>query len=140
MPINYGELINAAEVVAEKEEMKVTMKYALAGAGFTSCTTLLGALIAGPVGLGIGGALGGIACSVYTKGKFKSVVTIIREDLNECQKQRLAEHLERAIRDFQITDLAKLAILITRNEALYMEIFKALKYFLENDMNYSLTQ
>uniref|UniRef100_A0A069DP84 Uncharacterized protein n=1 Tax=Panstrongylus megistus TaxID=65343 RepID=A0A069DP84_9HEMI len=140
MPIHYGELIKAAEVVAEKEEMKVTMKYALLGAGFTSCTTLLGALIAGPVGLGVGGALGGIASSVYTKGKFKSVVTIIREELNENQKQLLAEHLERAIRDFQITDLGKLVLLLRSNEALYMEIFKALKYFLENDMKYSLTQ
>uniref|UniRef100_A0A0V0GA38 Putative conserved plasma membrane protein n=1 Tax=Triatoma dimidiata TaxID=72491 RepID=A0A0V0GA38_TRIDM len=140
MPINYFELINAAEVVAEKEEMKVTMKYALGGAVFTTCTTLLGALTAGPVGLGIGGALGGIAASVYTKGKFKSVVTIIREDLNEHQKQRLAEHLERVVRDFQITDLAKLALLLKSNEALYMEIFKVLKYFLENDMKYTLTQ
>lgn len=54
MPVNYRELINAAEVVAEEEQMKVTMKYTLAGAGFTTFTTLLGSVIAGPVGLGIG--------------------------------------------------------------------------------------
>lgn len=87
-----------------------------------------------------GGALGGITSAIYAKGKFKSVVAIIREDLNESQKQRLAEHLEIAVRDFQITDLVKLALLLRSNQALYIAILNALKFFLENDMKYSLTQ
>ncbi|KAK9511614.1 hypothetical protein O3M35_000238 [Rhynocoris fuscipes] len=140
MPIDYVELIEAAEVVAEQEQMKVAMKFSLGGAMFTSCTTLIGGVVGGPIGLGVGGTLGGVLSAIYSRGKFKSVVSIIREDLSESQKLKLAEHLERAVRDFQITDLIKIALLLKSNEALYMEIFKALKFFLENEMKLQLTQ
>ncbi|KAK9511615.1 hypothetical protein O3M35_000239 [Rhynocoris fuscipes] len=140
MPIDYRELLKAAEVVAEKEEMKVTVKYSLCGAAFVACAAVLGGIAAGPRGIHVGAAIGGVLALSYFKGKFKSVVSIIQEDLSESQKQKLAEHLERALRDFQITDFAKIVILLRSNEALYMEILKALKFFLENDMKLHVSQ
>ncbi|KAL1138683.1 hypothetical protein AAG570_008745 [Ranatra chinensis] len=138
MPVKTTELLKAAEIVAEERNLKATIKHSLAASGFTFATTLLGGLLGGPVGIFAGAVVGGGTSMIATKGKFKSVVTIIRDDLTAAQRTQLCNHLISALKDVGIEELVGIAVLVMREEALALAVMKALKTFFESDLHMTI--
>ncbi len=66
---------------------KKTLKQALKGTAIVSACTYIGGLVAGPLGLAVGAASGGLLAYSKTKGTFKSMTQIFIELPSERKKQ-----------------------------------------------------
>ena len=54
MPLDSNELLQAAEILAQNKEMKITMAVSLKSALFTGGTTFIGGVLLGPIGFALG--------------------------------------------------------------------------------------
>lgn len=76
MPISSSELIRALAVLTDREDMRVSGRRSAQGAVISSAATFLGGLLLGPVGMAIGGAVGGIT-AMMTQGKSEEFIGIV---------------------------------------------------------------
>ncbi|KAJ8962540.1 hypothetical protein NQ318_000932 [Aromia moschata] len=83
-------LIEVCQILAEQQHLQVTVKSAAKSALITGVGAFFGALIAGPIGVAVGGTLASVTTAVATKGTYKSVVDILKNDLTPDQQGRLA--------------------------------------------------
>lgn len=70
MTVNTKELIDAISVVADNNSVRVTVKRSLKGTMIVSGITLGSALLLGPIGLLIGGTVGGISAYKMSQGNY----------------------------------------------------------------------
>lgn len=74
MPVATGELIKAIAVLADREDVRVSVKQSAKGAIVAGTCCFIGGILLGPPGLAIGGVAGGITAYKMTKGKFVLIV------------------------------------------------------------------
>lgn len=67
-------------------------------------------------------------------GKFRSAGDIIRNELTDRQREKLIEHIMKAVADLQITDVAMLLPLLAGSSAIQMEVLKGVVGFLTSEM------
>jgi len=134
MPINTKELLDCLTMILDEENMKVTIKES--GKGTLVCATVcfIGGLLAGPVGLAVGGTIGGIGALIMTKDSFKPVSEIIRDDLTVAQKEMLAQKIFSAINEFHPKDIAALLALLANNQSLQKSVIETVANFLTKEM------
>ncbi|CAO1390746.1 unnamed protein product [Diamesa serratosioi] len=157
MTINSGELIRAVAVVADKHNIKCTVKTSAKYSLIVAGSVFLGGILMGPVGLALGGTAGGLysyqkSKGVYKKsifincdsqfnlcifvvGQFRSGAEILINDLSDEEKQRLVEHVVAAFREFQPQDIAYLIPLLTSSVQFQGIILSKIIHFLTNEMN-----
>lgn len=63
-----SELMNALAILADNEELKVTLKQSGKGGLICGAMCMIGGILAGPPGLLVGGALGSVAAFAHGKG------------------------------------------------------------------------
>ncbi|XP_071532380.1 protein Nazo-like isoform X1 [Panulirus ornatus] len=112
MPINTQEVLSVVEQLCEEENLRVAFKESLKGGAIAGSSTVIGGLLAGPLGLALGGAVGGLTAAFLSQGKFKSVASIIRNDLTPAQKERLANSVWVFLRNRSVWDLAEVSKLL----------------------------
>uniref|UniRef100_A0A182XDS7 Uncharacterized protein n=1 Tax=Anopheles quadriannulatus TaxID=34691 RepID=A0A182XDS7_ANOQN len=134
MPINTRELLDAVATLTDKESMRVTLKSSAKGATVAGSTTFLGGLLAGPVGLFVGGAVGGLVAYAMTNNQFKPVSEIIRHDLSVQEQERLKQRIVSALSEFHATDLVMVLSLLTANGAAQKAVLATVVTFLTNEM------
>lgn len=83
-------------------------------------------------------------CSIYagvrSSGKFKSVASIIMEDLTPAQREQLATSLQRAIQNIDAQDAIMLTTLVMGNAAVKQVILKEVVNFMSNEMGLAIAQ
>ena len=89
MPVSSRDLEQVIEVIADKKQLKVTVDRSVKGGIIAGVATGIGGLLLGPIGLAIGGAVGGTA-AYATSGEFKPVSEVLRT-LDHQQKEKLLE-------------------------------------------------
>uniref|UniRef100_A0A182PBK3 Uncharacterized protein n=1 Tax=Anopheles epiroticus TaxID=199890 RepID=A0A182PBK3_9DIPT len=134
MTINTRELLDAVATLTDKESMRVTLKSSAKGATVAGSSTFLGGLLAGPIGLFIGGALGGLVAYAMTNGQFKPVSHIIRYDLSAPEQERLKQRVMDALSEFQATDMIMILPLLTGSASAQQAVLGAVVSFLTNEM------
>ena len=87
MPVSSRDLERVIEIIAEKEQLKVTVNSSVRGGLLAGVATGIGGLLLGPIGLAIGGAVGGTV-AYATSGEFKPVSEVLRT-LDDQQKEKL---------------------------------------------------
>ncbi|XP_076333567.1 protein C19orf12 homolog [Tachypleus tridentatus] len=137
MPVDTDELMNILMILASEENLKVTVNESVKGGLLTGTSAALGGLLMGPVGLAVGGAVGGCAASYMAADKFKPVVEVLQE-MSYDKKKRLAQAVKNVISNLNITDVAKLAVLLSRNTAVRKMVIDAVISFLRNELNYKV--
>lgn len=68
MTINTKELLDAVAILADEREMKVTLKSSAKGALICGGSAFVGAILMGPVGLAVGGTVGGVTAAYMSRG------------------------------------------------------------------------
>ncbi|XP_052901144.1 protein C19orf12 homolog [Anopheles moucheti] len=134
MPINTRELLNAVAIVTDKHSMRVTLKSSAKGATIAGTSTFLGGLVAGPVGLLIGGTVGGLVAYGMTSNQFKPVSHIIQHDLSVQEQEQLKQRIVDALSEFNPTDLLTILPLLTGNVAVQKTVLNTVVAFLTNEM------
>ena len=110
MPLSAVELQRVMAILADEDELKVTVKSAAYGGVVAGITTTVGGLLAGPPGLMIGGAVGGLL-AYNTTGNFKPVSAVIKH-MNAHERQLLYDTMKDIIDNLHIDDyLALIAFL-----------------------------
>uniref|UniRef100_A0A182TBA0 Uncharacterized protein n=1 Tax=Anopheles maculatus TaxID=74869 RepID=A0A182TBA0_9DIPT len=134
MPINTQELLSAVAVLTDKQSMRVTLKSSAKGAAVAGSSTFLGGLVAGPIGLFLGGAVGGLVAYAMTNNQFKPVSHVIMHDLSVREQEQLKQRIVDALSRFQPTDLVVIASLLAGNMAAQQTVITAVVSFLTNEM------
>ena len=110
MPVSTVQLQRVLAILADEDQLKVTVRAAGYGGVVAGVTTTIGGLIAGPAGLLVGGALGGVL-AYANAGDFKPVSQVIKE-MNAHERQLLYRATKDIVDNLAIEDyLALLAFL-----------------------------
>ncbi|XP_076333568.1 protein C19orf12 homolog [Tachypleus tridentatus] len=137
MPVDLDDLMNILMILVSEENLKVTVTESLKGGIITGTSAALGGLLMGPVGLAVGGAVGGCAASYMAADKFKPVVEVLQE-MSYDKKKRLVDAVTDVTSNLNITDVAKLAVLLSGNTAVRRMVIDAVISFLRNELNYKV--
>ncbi|KAI8121650.1 hypothetical protein FF38_06494 [Lucilia cuprina] len=134
MPIDGRELIEAISVLADEQNVRVTVKQSGKGAIICGACCFAGGLLLGPAGLAIGGAAGGVVAYNMTKGSFRPLGDVIINDLSDTQKEQLVQHVTKAVQDVHPTDLVMLLPLIMNNVSIQQAVLKTVVSFVSNEL------
>ncbi|KAJ8924421.1 hypothetical protein NQ315_007217 [Exocentrus adspersus] len=135
---NREPLIEICEVLAEKENLKATCKLAAKDAFIVGFGAFAGALVAGPIGIAVGGTVTSIATAINSRGKYRSVVDILRYDLTPSQQRRLGEAIKKTVNNVNTQDIATLLTIVLTSASLKEAIIKELATFLVKELNLNM--
>ncbi|XP_054710953.1 protein C19orf12 homolog [Uloborus diversus] len=133
MPVNTSEIIDLLCTVAEEERLKVTLSESLKGGLLTGGAAVVGGLALGPIGLAIGGTLGGCAAAVLARNKFLPAAHVIAT-LQPEKRDRLVQKVKIIMDGIDVTDVAYFAAMISGNAALRNKVVFALIDYLRTEM------
>ncbi|XP_015780373.1 PREDICTED: protein C19orf12 homolog [Acropora digitifera] len=102
MPVSAVQLQQVLAILADQDQLKVTVKGAGYGGVVAGVTTAIGGLIAGPAGLLVGGAVGGVF-AYATAGNFKPVSQVVNE-MNAHERQLLYNAMRDIVDNLGIED------------------------------------
>ena len=91
MVISYSSVLEVMTVLSEEKELRVTVTESGKGALLTGGVAGLGGLLLGPLGLALGGAVGGCIAAWRAQGNFKPLMEVILYDLKQEQRERMVE-------------------------------------------------
>ncbi|XP_037792225.1 protein C19orf12 homolog [Penaeus monodon] len=94
---NVTDLLALAAELSEQEDLRAAVTGSVKGGLIAGAVTACGGLLGGPLGLAVGGAVGGVVAAAVFRKKFKSVASIIMNDLSSTQKKKLAATLTNII-------------------------------------------
>jgi hypothetical protein len=106
MTIDTNAIMKVVTDIMGERQIQITVKQSLKGAFITGTCSLVGGLIAGPIGLAVGGASGGLAAAFATSGTFKPIGQILNELPFE-RKRAIAIEIQAIIDKLEINDLAE---------------------------------
>nr|XP_014089018.1 protein C19orf12 homolog [Bactrocera oleae] len=134
MPVDGRELIKAISIIANERNVKVTMKQTTKGAMVCAASAFAAGILLGPVGLAIGGTAGGLMAYKMTNGTFRPLADVLLNDLNDDQQERLVRHVNNALAEFAISDLAMLLPLLMNNANIQQAVLKTVTSFVSNEL------
>lgn len=102
MPLSPRDLQRVLAILADEDQLKVTVKSSMYGGVLAGVMTSVGGLLGGPPGLFVGGALGG-ALAYKTAGDFKPVSQVIK-DINAHDRQLLYDSMKEIIDNLSFDD------------------------------------
>lgn len=155
MVINTSELLDGIAILTDEQNMRVTITSSAKGAMITGATCFVGGILAGPIGLAVGGVLGGLSSwklmqgnifhssltglgfltNGLVSGQFKPISEVIRNDMTIRQKEMLKEHILAAVSGFEPKDLAILLPLIMGNHSIQTAVLRTVVSFITNEMH-----
>ena len=103
MPLSPRDLQRVLAILADEDQLKVTVKSSMYGGVLAGVMTSVGGLLGGPPGLLVGGALGG-ALAYKTAGDFKPVSQVIK-DINAHDRQLLYDSMKEIIDNLSFDDI-----------------------------------
>ncbi|NXF70908.1 CS012 protein, partial [Sclerurus mexicanus] len=115
------------------KEMKAAVKHSGRGALLAGASAFVGGLIAGPPGIAVGGACGGLLGAWMTSGQFKPVPQILSE-LPPSEQQKLYNEAVDIIRHLHWTDARHLIGLVMGNAGLQQKLIGMLVTYLTKSL------
>lgn len=70
MVVNTRDLMNGLAVLTDDQNMRVTIKHSSKGALVCGAACFVGGVVAGPIGMAVGGTIGGIKAWHMSRGTF----------------------------------------------------------------------
>ncbi|XP_036319306.1 protein C19orf12 homolog [Rhagoletis pomonella] len=135
MPIDARELMEAISIIANQRNVRVTAKQAGKGAMVCAASAFAGGLLLGPLGLVVGSTAGGLMAYKMTSGTFRPLADVLLNDLTDRQQEQLVRHVNNAVAQFEISDLALLLPLIMNNASIQQAVLKTAISFVSNELN-----
>ncbi|XP_075529929.1 protein C19orf12 homolog [Dermacentor variabilis] len=111
MPVKRDEMLDVLCMVSKEENLRVTLKHSVKGGLITGATAMVAGILMGPIGLAVGGALGGCAAAIMMQDKFVSAAEII-SNMSDDQKDDLITAVQRAFAEIEVADVVELAALL----------------------------
>lgn len=129
MAIPTAEILSLLSLLCEEKNFRVAVQESAKGGAIAGVSTLIGGLLGGPIGLAVGGTVGGLTAAYFSQGKFKSVASIIKEDLTIEQKEELASPVRRILSKWGLVDVAAITMFAIAPEARENILQEVVSYF-----------
>lgn len=126
--------MKAISIVSDNANVRVCVKQSGKGALVCGAMSLAGGLLLGPPGLAIGGTLGGLTAYKMSTGTFRPIGEILMNDLSDQQQEALVQHVQAAVADVGVSDLALLIPLLARNTDIQMAVLQTVTAFVTNEL------
>lgn len=149
MVVKTREIIEAASIICDNHNIRVTVKSSMMAGGMVGLSTFAGAVVSkssikwwniwwlhnwqlmGPPGILIGATAGGLYSYSRYRGTFKSAAVIIRDELTEDQKEQFVAHLVEAFSEFSTEDAIAFTAILMTNQTL---VVSKITQFLMSEM------
>lgn len=138
MVIRTDEIIGIVTKLSDETGLKVTLNESVKGGLITGTICTIGGLILGPVGLALGGAIGGVLAYVKSDGKFKPASQVILYEMNAEDQRELVTSVKNILKELDATDVVQLMVLVNANPALKGRIIQQVVDFLQNQLRLSV--
>ncbi|XP_044175736.1 protein C19orf12 homolog [Acropora millepora] len=135
MPVSAVVLKQVLPMLANQDQLKVTVKTPLVGGAVASVTTAIGGLIAGPPGMLLGGTFGGWLASGYA-GYLKPVSQVLAE-MNAHQSQLLYNATRDIVDNLAIDDYSELVAFLNGGSgaSVRRQLMERMAAFLRDQMH-----
>lgn len=100
MPADDDEIIDAVGDVGNANGIRCALKESGKGAAIVGTISFAGALLFGPIGLAVGGAIGGGSAYLLTRGNFKSLREVLK-GMSSKEKKALVEEIKKGTGVFE---------------------------------------
>ncbi|XP_047486913.1 protein C19orf12 homolog isoform X1 [Penaeus chinensis] len=120
--------------VCQEKDLRAAVKTIFQCTAIPGVSVLACAVIMGPWGVLLGGTIGSLISFAYARGKFKSVISIIRDDLTPQERERLMMRVRTALVDLGIS-LGASVTFSQLTQPMKSEIVAIVKKYLEYDHN-----
>ncbi|NWW13303.1 CS012 protein, partial [Oreocharis arfaki] len=132
MPVHIDDVMYLLIRIASLKDMKAAVTHSGRGALLTGASAFLGGLLAGPIGIAAGGAVGGLVGWI-TSGEFKPVPQILME-LPPSERQKLCAEAMTIIKNLDWTDAAQLVALVLANASMKEKLAGVLVGYLSREL------
>ena len=134
MPVSAVELQRVLAILADEDQLKVTVKAAGYGGVVAGVTTTIGGLIAGPAGLLVGGALGGVLA--YANAEDFKPVSLVVKEMNAHERQLLYDATRDIVDNLAIDDYAALLAFLNGGSGVLIrqQLMERMTAFLRDQM------
>uniref|UniRef100_A0A023FC85 Hipothetical protein n=2 Tax=Amblyomma TaxID=6942 RepID=A0A023FC85_AMBCJ len=133
MPVKRDEMLDVLCMISNEEKLRVTLKQSARGGLITGASAMAAAVLMGPVGLAVGGALGGCVAAVLMRDKFVSATEII-SNMSDDQKDQLVIAAQRAFADIEVADAVELVALLCGDIHIKKRIIRAIVDYFQSQM------
>ena len=135
MVLSYQDIMEVIRILCEDQSLAVTVKESGKGALVTGGVAGLGGLVLGPMGLALGGAVGGALAAWIAQDKFKPLLQVIMEDMREEQRMKMVDSLRNVLTNIEPTDALTLVAVVQGNQALKTRLAQEMVTFLSSQCN-----
>ncbi|KAL1426277.1 hypothetical protein MTO96_018331 [Rhipicephalus appendiculatus] len=133
MPVKRDEMLDVLCLVSKEKNLRVALKHSAKGGLITGATAMAAGFLMGPVGLAVGGALGGCAAAILMRDKFVSAAEII-SNMSDDQKDELITAVQRAVADIEVMDVVEMLILLSGDIHMKKRMIRAIIDYFHNQM------
>lgn len=133
MVLAVGDIIQLLTTLSREEDIRVSVKESLKGGAIAGSAACVGGVVAGPPGVAVGAAIGGLLGYYATKGKFKSAVEIFGE-MTEKQQQEIYDKAVHILRQFDATDALNITAAVAGDQLLRQQMINVIREYLQGDM------
>ncbi|KAI3376748.1 hypothetical protein L3Q82_000347 [Scortum barcoo] len=119
--------------ISAHDQIKVAVKNSTKGAVVAGGSAFVGGLLAGPPGIAVGGAVGGLLGSWLTSGQFKPLPQILME-LPPNEQKKLYTDIMAVLGNLNWMDAAQLIALVMGNATLQQQVTAALLNYVSKEL------
>lgn len=134
MVINTRALLDGVAVLSDDHNIRVAVQHSSRGALICGASCFVGGLVAGPIGMAIGGTAGGVYAYRSSRDQFRSVGSVIREQMTDEQRERLRDRILEVAQGVEVTDLAVLLPMLMSSQSMQTAVLKTVVSFVTNEM------
>ncbi|XP_041641508.1 protein C19orf12 homolog isoform X2 [Cheilinus undulatus] len=119
--------------ISAHEQIKAAVKNSTKGAMVAGGAALMCGMLAGPPGIAVGGAVGGLFGAWLTSGQFKPLPQILME-MPPNQQNKLYNDVVAVLGNLDWTDAAQLIALVMGNATLQQQVTAALLNYITKEL------
>ncbi|XP_028812627.1 protein C19orf12 homolog [Denticeps clupeoides] len=132
MSSSMNDVMQLCRELSENLEVKMAVKSSVSAGAVTGMACCAGGLVAGPPGIAVGGAVGGLWGWWMTSGQFKPLPQIIMA-LPQQQKEKLHSSVMAVLGSLKWDNLIQLLEFVKSNDILYQKVIEVVLDFFKND-------
>lgn len=137
MVIRYNDILTVLTTLCDDEGLKVTVKGSAKGGLIAGATSAVGGLVLGPLGLAIGGTVGGLI-AYATAEPYKPVSQVIMYDMQPLDQEKLVDAVRNIVEGVDIQDAVELMALVQGNPVLKAKIVAEMATFFKHQLDMRL--